>query len=220
MKEDATESGLHTRQDPSEAQIVIKTKIEFETAWSRLEVQDFLERLFNDDNVSDIGMAMSIIPESKPEPTQPVSSVTPDNKPGTVQKEADPSTFSEIEPIAGADLSHVMGTSKPILTYAETKDGRVAIYYNEAATYTTLDTIRALPAKIPASMLVNMHVGKRAAIRGFKAWLIKEDTIKESDNTDVKTMYDTGLLDPYEPVLTGGAKTDTHASGKVEGDLE
>ena len=198
---------------------MIETKIEFESTWSRLKVHDFLERLFNDDDVSDIIMVMSTTHEQEPEPTQPVSSVTPDNKPDTVQKEADPSTFSEIEPIAGVDLGQVMGTSKPILIYAETKDGRVAIYYNEAATYTTLDTIRALPAKIPASTLVNMHVGKRAAIRGFKAWLTKEDTIKESDNTDVKTMYDTGLY-PYEPVLTGGAKVDTHTCGKIEGDLE
>ena len=198
---------------------MIETKIEFETAWPRLKVHDFLERLFNDDDVSEIGMAMSIIPEPEPEPAHSVQIVPLDNKPDKVHKESDPEIFSEIEPIAGVDLGQVMGTSKQILTYAETKDGRVAIYYNEAATYTTLDTIRALPAKIPASTLVNMHVGKRAAIRGFKAWLTKEDTIKESDNTDVKTMYDTGLY-PYEPVLTGGAKVDTHTCGKIEGDLE
>ncbi len=197
---------------------MIETKIEFETAWPRLKVHDFLERLFNDDDVSEIGMAMSIIPEPEPEPAHSVQIVPLDNKPDKVHKESDPEIFSEIEPIAGVDLGQVMGTSKQILTYAETKDGRVAIYYNEAATYTTMETIRALPTKIPASMLPNMHVGKCAAIRGFKAWLTKEKANHSLCTIKDKKMYDTGI-DPYGPILTGGAKTDTHASGKVEGDL-
>lgn len=130
------------------------------------------------------------------------------------QAETHPDIFTEIERIQVKDLGHVMGTNKPILTYAETKDGRVAIYYNEAPMYATLDTVRALPDKIPLDMVRSLSQGKRAALRGFKKFLADLDA---SEN-ETSPKYDTGI-DPYAPVLTGGARPDTRSSGKVEGDL-
>lgn len=118
--------------------------------------------------------------------------------------------FTEIERISGKDLGQVMGTTKPILTYAETKDGRVTIFYNESPMYTTFETVRALPEKIPAEMVSHLSGGKRACLRGFKQWLKAQDALEE----EAESKYPHGV-DPYAPILTGGAKVDTHARGKI-----
>jgi hypothetical protein len=148
------------------------------------------------------------------EPPKPINIPWPVKEEPVEQAETDPYTFTEIERISGADLGHVMGTNKPILTYAETEDGCVAIYYNESPMYTTLGTVRALPDKIPLDMVRSLSQGKRAALRGFKKYLTGLDA-SENDNSQ---KYDTGV-DPDAPILTGGAKVDTRVSGKVEGDL-
>lgn len=195
---------------------MIKTKIEFETAWARLKVHDYLERLFNDDDVSDIGMAMSIVPEPEPEPAHPSRVITPDNQPALQKKKQ--TVFIEHPQIHKADLGKIRKTSNPRMTYEQTEDERILIAYNSSRLTTSLDTIRALPDKIPVSTISHLNSAKRAIIRKFKAWLAEEEASHPLANTDVKTMYDHGL-DPYEPILTGGAKTVTRASGKVEGDL-
>lgn len=208
---------------------MIKTKIEFKCTWSKADVQKLFDKLITATGITELGMSMIFMPdETKPikEPKQ-VEVHTPEPKhieteplelfdvpwpakeEPQEQAEPDPGIFTEIERIPGADLGHVMGTNKPILTYSETKDGRVAIYYNEAPMYTTLDTVRALPDKVPLDMVGHLSGGKRAALRGFKKFLTGLDA---SEN-------DQGI-DPYARILTGGAKVDTHASGKVGGDLE
>ena len=115
----------------------------------------------------------------------------------------------------------MLNTSKPILTYAETKDGRVVIYYNESPMYTTLDTVRALPDKIPLDMVQHLNGGKRAALRGFKKYLADRDASENETPRDIEpASQHVSDVDPYAPILTGGAAVDTRAVGKVEGDLE
>ena len=214
---------------------MIKTTIQFECTWTKAKVQKLFGSLVNADGITELYTSTIFTPD---EPTlteepEPAEVHTPEPKhiyaeppkpidiPWTgkeetqEQEETDPDVFTEIERISGRDLGQVMGTNKPILTYSETKDGRVAIYYNEAPMYTTLDTVRALPDKIPLDMISHLSGGKRAALRGFKKFLAGLDA---SEN-ETSPKYDTGI-DPYAPVLTGGARPDTHSSGKVEGDLE
>ena len=158
------------------------------------------------------------------EPLKPIDIPWPAKDEPVEQAESYPDIFTEIERVHDADLGQEHHTSKPILTYAETNDGRVAIYYNnDAAVYTTMDTVRALPSKIPASMIPNLHSGKRAALRGFKTFLTGLDASEnETPNNDKQATkaFPSAGFNPYAPVLTGGAKVDTHSSGKVEGDLE
>ena len=209
---------------------MIKTTIQFECTWTKARVQKLFGSLVNADGITELYTSMIFMPDEPtraeepeqaevhtPKPLQiETESPKPINIPWPVkeetqeQTEPDPDTFTEIERIPGADLGHVLSTNKPILTYAETEDGRVTIYYNESPMYTTLDTVRALPDKIPLDMVRSLSQGKRAALRGFKKFLTGLDA-SENETTDI---------DPYAPILTGGAKVDTHVSGKVEGDLE
>jgi hypothetical protein len=209
---------------------MIKTTIQFKCTWQKEKVQKLFDSLINADGITELGTSMIFTldepalteepeqaavhtPEPKhinAEPPKPINIPWPVKEGPQEQAESDPDIFTEIERISGGDLGHVMGTNKPILLYAETKDGRVAIYYNESPMYTTLDTVRSLPDKIPPDMVKHLSGGKRAALRGFKKFLTGLDA-SENVTTDI---------DPYAPILTGGAKVDTHASGKVEGDLE
>ena len=209
---------------------MIKTTIQFKCTWTKARVQKLFGSLVNADGITELYTSMIFMPDEptraeepeqaevhtpKPlqietEPPKPINIPWPVKEETQEQTEPDPDTFTEIERIPGADLGHVLSTNKPILTYAETKDGCVAIYYNEAPMYTTLDTVRALPDKIPIDMVSHLSGGKRAALRGFKKFLTGLDT-SENETTDI---------DPYAPILTGGAKVYTRASGKVEGDLE
>ena len=206
---------------------MIKTTIQFECTWPKAKVQKLFGSLINADGITELGTSMIFMPDEptlteepeqaeihtpKPkhidaEPLKPIDIPWPAEE---ETQEPDPGTFTEIERIPDADLGHVLGTNKPILTYAETKDGRVAIYYNESPMYTTLDTVRALPDKIPLDMVRHLSGGKRAALRGFKKFLTGFDA-SENETADI---------DPYARILTGGAKIDTRVSGKVEGDLE
>ena len=124
--------------------------------------------------------------------------------------------FTEIEPITKDELGTLKKTQKPIITYAETQDGRVAIYYNEAPMYSTMAAIRALPDKVTNAMVKSMPAGKRAALRGFKKYITELDKhdnkILENSDSDEELING---VDPYAPILTGGAKVDTHASGKI-----
>ena len=205
---------------------MIKTTIQFECTWPKAKVQKLFDSLINADGITELGTSMIFMQDEQaptedpeqaevhtPEPkhieTEPPKKINipwPVKEGPQEQAESDPDIFTEIERIPGADLGHVMGTNKPILTYAETEDGRVAIYYNEAPMYTTLDTVRALPDKIPLDMVRHLSGGKRAALRGFKKFLTGLD-VSENETTDI---------DPYAPILTGGAKVDTRVSGKVE----
>ena len=219
---------------------MIKTTIQFNCTWPKAEVQKLFGKLINADGITELGLSMSFmpdelaptedpepveihIPEPKridAEPLKPVDIPWPVKEEKQKQEETNPNVFTEIERIPREDLGHAMGTNKPILTYAETKDGRVTIFYNESPMYTTLDTIRALPDTIPVDMVRNLSSGKRAALRGFKKFLAGLDASENETPVDSepKTQYDPGI-DPYTQILTGGAKVDTHASGKVEGDL-
>ena len=219
---------------------MIKTTIQFECTWTKGKVQKLFNSLINADGITELGTSMIFMPDEptpteepeqaeihipKPlhietEPLKPIdvpwpSKEEPHAEEPVEQAEPDPDIFTEIERIHDADLGQERHTSKPILTYAETKDGRVAIYYNESPMYTTLDTVRALPDKIPLDMVRHLSGGKRAALRGFKKYL----TGLDASENETSPKYDTGI-DPYVPVLTGGAEVDTRASGKVEGDLE
>ena len=220
---------------------MIKTTIQFKCTWPKAKVQKLFDSLINADGITELGTSMIFTldeptpteepeqaevhtPEPKhinAEPPKPINIPWPVKEEPQEQVEAYPNTFTEIERISGKDLGHVMGTNKPILTYAETKDGRVAIYYNESPMYTTLDTVRTLPDKIPVDVIRNLNPGKRAALRGFKKYLTGLDALENETPGDIEqnTQHDSGV-DPYTPVLTGGAKVDTHASGKIEGDLE
>ena len=208
---------------------MIKTTIQFKCTWTKEKVQKLFGSLLNADGITELGTSMifmldepALTEESEPaevhtpepehietEPPKPINIPWPVKEDPQEQVEQDPDIFTEIERISSKDLGHVVGTNKPILAYAETEDGRVAIYYNEAPMYTTLDTVRALPDKIPLDMVRHLSGGKRAALRGFKKFLTGLDA-SEKETTDI---------DPYAPILTGGAKVDTHVSGKVEGDL-
>lgn len=213
---------------------MIKTKIEFNCTWSKADVQKLFDKLITATGITELGMSMIFMPdETKPikEPKQ-VEVHTPEPKhieteplelfdvpwpakeEPQEQAEPDPDIFTEIERISGVDIGQRHNTSKPILTYAETNDGRVVIYYNESPMYTTLDTVRALPDKIPLSMVKHLSGGKRAALRGFKKWLTEQDTLEDETpvNTKSTTQHDSEV-DPYAPILTGGAKVDTGASG-------
>ena len=209
---------------------MIETTIQFKCTWTKEKVQKLFDSLINADGITELGTSMIFMPDEpapteepesaevhtpepkhiETEPPKPINIPWPAKEEPVEQAEPDPDTFTEIERISGKDLGHVMGTNKPILTYSETKDGRVAIYYNESPMYTTLDTVRALPDKIPLDMVRSLSQGKRAALRGFKKFLAGLDA-SENETTDI---------DPYARILTGGAKVDTHVSGKVEGDLE
>ena len=214
---------------------MIETAIQFKCTWSKEKVQKLFNSLINADGITELGTSMIFMldeptPTEDPEPTEihtpepkhidaeppkPIDIPWPVKEETQEQEETDPDVFTEIERISGKDLGHVMGTNKPILTYSETKDGRVAIYYNEAPMYSTLDTVRALPDKVPHDMVRHLSGGKRAALRGFKKFF----TGLDASENETSPKYDTGI-DPYAPVLTGGARPDTHSSGKVEGDLE
>ena len=221
---------------------MIKTTIQFNCTWSKAHVQKLFDKLINAAGITELGLSMISV-QDEPTPTEeseqtvhiqePKSIKTEPLKPIDVpwptkeesheeelneQVESHPYIFTEIERIQVADLGPVIKTSKPILTYAETKDGRVAIYYNESPMYTTLDTVHALPDKIPVDMIELLPAGKRAALRGFKKYLtgIKTSENEKPDNTKSNNQG----INPYAPILTGGAKVDTHSSGKVEGDLE
>ena len=87
--------------------------------------------------------------------------------------------------------------------------------------YTTLATVRALPDKVPVDMVRHLLNGKRAALRGFKKHLTALDASENETHSDIEpaAQHDADV-DPYAPILTGGAKVDTRSSGKVEGDLE
>ena len=214
---------------------MIKTTIQFECTWTKAKVQKLFGSLVNAGGITELDTSMIFMPDEQTptEEPEPTGIHTPEPKhieteplkpidiPWPVKEEPleeeqveqavqDPATFAEIERISVKDLGRVMNTAKPILTYAETEDGRVAIYYNEAPMYTTLDTVRALPDKVPLDMVRHLSGGKRAALRGFKKFLAGLDA-SENETTDI---------DPYARILTGGAKVDTRANGKVEGDLE
>ena len=214
---------------------MIKAKIQFDCTWPKANVQKLFDKLINAAGITELGLSMIFVPD-KPElieeedhteiiipkpkhieinPLKPIDVPWPKKEEPPKQAKPDSNTFTEIERISGKDLGHVMGTSKQILTYAETKDGRVTIFYNEAPMYTTFETVRALPEKIPVDMVRHLSGGKRAALRGFKKWLTAQDALKEEE----QTKYPDGI-DPYAPILTGGGKVDTHTSGKVEGDLQ
>ena len=212
---------------------MIKTAIQFKCTWPKAKVQKLFDSLINADGITELGTSMIFTPDEptlteepdqaevhtpepkhiETEPPKPINIPWPVKEETQKQTESDPNTFTEIERISGKELGHVMGTNKPILTYSETEDGRVAIYYNEAPMYTTLDTVRALPDKIPLDMVRHLSGGKRAALRGFKKFLTGLDSENETC-----PKYDT-RVDPYSQILTGGAEVDTHSSGKVEGDL-
>ena len=214
---------------------MIKTTIEFDCTWSKEDVQKLFDKLIAAEGITELLVSMIFMPDEPTlteepeqaeihtpepkhidaEPLKPINIPWPVKEEPQEQAESDLGIFTEIERIPGKDLGHVMGTNKPILTYAETKDGRVTIYYNESPMYTTLDTVRALPDKIPLDMVKHLSGGKRAALRGFKKFLAGLDA---SEN-ETSQKYDTGI-DPYSQILTGGAEVDTHSSGKVEGDLE
>ena len=205
---------------------MIKSTIQFECKWTKAKVQKLFGSLVNAGGITELYTSMIFIqdestPAEEPEqaeihtpkpkhietePPKPINIPWPVKEEPQEQAEQDPGIFTEIERISGEDLGHVIGTNKPILTYSETKDGRVAIYYNEAPMYTTLDTVRALPDKVPLDMVRHLSGGKRAALRGFKKFLTGLDA-SENETTDI---------DPYAPILTGGAKVDTRVSGKVE----
>lgn len=228
---------------------MIKTKIQFNCTWSKADVQKLFDKLIKASGISELGLSMIFIPDDptsteEPEPaevhtpepkhieTEPLKSINipwpakeePHAEEPVKQAESDPDIFTEIERIHDADLGQEHHTSKPILSYAKTEDGRVAIYYNnDAAVYTTMDTVRVLPDKISASMIPNLHSGKRAALRGFKKWLTEKDASENEtpdDNKQATKAFPSAGFNPYTPVLTGGAKVDTRSSGKVEGDLE
>ena len=220
---------------------MIKTTIQFKCTWTKEKVQKPFDSLINAAGITELGTSVIFMPDEPtlteeseqvevhtPEPkhidAEPLKPIDipwpvkeePHEEEPAEQAESDPGIFTEIERIHDTDLGQEHHTSKPILTYAETKDGRVAIYYsNDTAVYTTLDTVRALPDKIPANMIPNLHSGKRAALRGFKKWLTEIDALEN----DTSPKYNTGV-DPYSQILTGGAEVDTRAGGKVEGDLE
>ena len=214
---------------------MIKTTIQFKCTWTKEKVQKLFDSLINADGITELGTSMIFTldeptpteepeqaevhtPEPKhinAEPPKPINIPWPVKEEPQEQVEAYPNTFTEIERISGKDLGHVMGTNKPILTYAETKDGRVVIFYNESPMYSTLDAVRALPDKIPLDMVRHLPGGKRAALRGFKKFL----TGLDASENDTSPKYNTGV-DPYSQILTGGAEVDTRAGGKVEGDLE
>ena len=219
---------------------MIKTTIQFKCIWTKEKVQKLFDSLINADGVTELGLTMIFMPDEPTSTKEPAEVYTPEPKhieteplkpidiPWPVkeepqeQAEPNPNTFTEIERISGKDLGPVMSTNKPILTYAEAKDGRrVAIYYNESPMYTTLDTVRTLPDKIPVDMIRNLNPGKRAALRGFKKYLTGLDALENETPGDIEqnAQHDSDV-DPDAPILTGGAKVDTHASGKVEGDLE
>ena len=124
--------------------------------------------------------------------------------------------FKEITKIPTSELGPVKKTSKPILTYAETDDGRVAIYYNESPMYATMDSVRALPDKITHDIIDHLPAGKRSALRGFKKYITGLDELEPTQKVknDEGEKYPHGV-DPYAPILTGGAKVDTHARGKI-----
>ena len=209
---------------------MIRTTIQFKCTWTKAKVQKLFGSLVNADGITELGTSMIFMPDEptlteEPEPIEihtpepkhidaellkPIGIPWPVQEEPVEQAEPDPNIFTEIERISGKDLGHVVGTNKPILTYSETEDGRVAIYYNESPMYTTLDAVRALPDKIPLDMVRHLSGGKRAALRGFKKFLIGLGA-SDDGTTDI---------DPYAPILTGGAKVDTRVSGKVEGDLE
>ncbi len=222
---------LHKHRRFNEERIVIKTKIEFDCTWNKEDVQKLFDKLITAKGITELGMSMIFMqdeqthfeePESvevhtpKPlhietGPIKPINILWPVKEEPQERIKTDPGIFTEIKRIHDADLGQEHHTSKPILSYAKTEDGRVAIYYHkDTAVYTTMDTVRALPNKIPASMILNLHSGKRAALRGLKKFLTGLDA-SENETTDI---------DPYAPILTGGAKVDTRVSGKVEGDLE
>lgn len=214
---------------------MIETTIQFKCTWTKAKVQKLFDSLINADDITELFTSMVFMPDEpapteepeqaeirtpepkhiETEPRKPINIPWPVKGEPAEQAEADPNTFTEIERISGEDLGNVMDTNKPILTYAETKDGRVVIYYNESPMYTTLDTVRALPDKVPLDRVRHLSGGKRAALRGFKKYLTGLDALDNGNSQK----YDIGI-DPDAPILTGGAKVDTHASGKVEGDLE
>ena len=223
---------------------MIKTTIQFKCTWTKAKVQKLFGSLLNADGITELGTSMIFMPDEptlteEPEPakvhtpepkhieTEPLKSINipwPAKEEPAEQAEPDSNIFTEIERIHDADLGQEHHTTKPILSYAETEDGRVAIYYNgEVAINTTMDTVRALPDKIPANMIPNLHSGKRAALRGFKKFITGLDASENEtpdDNKQTTKTFPSAGFNPYAPILTGGAKVDTHASGKIEGGLE
>ena len=137
-------------------------------------------------------------------------------QPPHTKEQSESITFKEIPKIPSSELGKIKKTSKPIITYAETDDGRVVIYYNETPLYTTMVAIRALPGNIKTETVKTLSVGKRAALRGFKKYITELDASEPTPKvkTDEGEKYPHGV-DPYAPILTGGAKVDTHASGKI-----
>lgn len=226
---------------------MIETAIQFKCTWPKAKVQKLFDSLVNAAGVTELYTSMIFMPDEQtpteepktaevhtPEPkhidAEPPKQINipwpakeePQEEEPAEQAESDPDIFTEIEWIHDTDLGHEHSTSKPILTYAETQDGRVAIYYHkDTAVYTTMDTVRALPDKIPASMIRNLHSGKRAALRGFKKFLAGLDASENETpvGTEQNAQHNPGI-DPYARILTGGAEVDTHSSGKVEGDME
>lgn len=224
---------------------MIKTKIEFDCTWPKADVQKLFDKLLNADGVTELGVSMIFVPDEptpteepepaevhtpepkhiETEPLKPIDVPWPAKEEPKEQKQIEPETpdpdiFTEIDRIPGAELGHEMSTTNPVITYAETNDGRIVIFYSSLRVNTTYEDVRALPDKIPLDMVKHINQGKRAALRGFKKWLIEQDALENESPTDTKQKVQPDQeVDPYAQILTGGAKVDTRASGKIEGDL-
>lgn len=223
---------------------MIKTKIEFDCTWSKIDVQNLFDKLLNADGVTELGVSMIFVPdESTPtvepeqavripepkhieiEPQKSIDIPWPTKVEPQEQKQIEPETpnqdiFTEIARVPGSELGHEMGTTNPVITYAETNDGRIVIFYSSLRVNTTYEDVRALPDKIPLDMVKHINQGKRAALRGFKKWLVEQDALEDESPAETKQKVQPEQeIDSYAQILTGGAKVDTRASGKIEEDL-
>ena len=218
----------------------IKTSIEFTCTWPKEDVQKIFDKLINATGITDLGLSTIFIQDVEQERITEVQGVQivdnqeqeskethePEPKhietepidipwPATTTDEAEeskteqPYIFEEIDRISDKDLGPEMKTAKDSTTYAETKDGRIIVMYASSKLYTTLEMIRALPDKMTKDITSNLNTQKRAALRNIKRWITELDAREKEVE-----------IDPYAPILTGGAKVDTRSSGKVEGDLE
>ena len=224
---------------------MIKTKIQFNCTWTKADVQKLFDKLINADGITELGVSMVSIPDEpntniepeqtvripepkhiEIEPPTPINIPWPTKTKQPEQKQIEPeplakNIFMEIARIPSTELGREIKTANPVITYAETSDGRIVIFYSSLRINTTYESVRALPDKIPLDMIKHLNQGKRAALRGFKKWLLEQDALESETPADIKQKIQPDQeIDPYAPILTGGAKVDTHASGKVEGAME
>ncbi len=200
----------------------ITANINFTCTWEHADVQKLFDELLIAGGISELGLSMIF---TQPDPIQPTQIEQPLHEAPTQPKQEhllvpaapalddvqpnEATTFKEDRPIPKPDLGRVRKTSDPRMTYRAGISGGVVICRSASKLTTTLEAVRALPDKIPPETMADLKPAKQGILRKFKKWLTEsESTVWGAD------------IDPYGPILKGGAKVDTRASGKVEGFLE